>query len=131
MRPSFPSKTFPNHWTLVTGLVPDRHGIVANSFTDPAHPGERFTMRRSSPIGGMRRTALGHRREGGHPDRHHVLARSTVAWGGVQQNDSHHTVTGGIRPHDWQGVQFRRVRPAAGRRHPTGSGVRQPPVRAS
>lgn len=32
MRPSFPSKTFPNHWTLVTGLRPDRHGIVANSF---------------------------------------------------------------------------------------------------
>jgi hypothetical protein len=30
MRPSFPSKTFPNHWTLVTGVVPDRHGIVAN-----------------------------------------------------------------------------------------------------
>ena len=30
MRPSFPSKTFPNHWTLVTGLVPDHHGIFAN-----------------------------------------------------------------------------------------------------
>ena len=28
MRPSFPSKTFPNHWTLVTGLVPDHNGIV-------------------------------------------------------------------------------------------------------
>ncbi|MGJ3627185.1 alkaline phosphatase family protein [Sphingomonas sp. MMS24-JH45] len=31
MRPSFPSKTFPIHWTLVTGLHPDRHGIVANT----------------------------------------------------------------------------------------------------
>ena len=28
MRPSFPSKTFPNHYTLVTGLRPDRNGIV-------------------------------------------------------------------------------------------------------
>src|SRR5436189_100680 len=26
MRPSFPSITFPNHWTLVTGLRPDRSG---------------------------------------------------------------------------------------------------------
>ena len=34
--PSFPSKTFPNHWTLVTGLRPGRHGIVANAFWDPA-----------------------------------------------------------------------------------------------
>lgn len=34
MRPSYPSKTFPNHYTLATGLVPDHHGIVANQFTD-------------------------------------------------------------------------------------------------
>lgn len=32
MQPSFPSKTFPNHYTLATGLYPDHHGIVANSF---------------------------------------------------------------------------------------------------
>lgn len=36
MRPSFPSLTFPNHYTLVTGLHPDHHGIVGNSFVDPA-----------------------------------------------------------------------------------------------
>lgn len=36
MRPSFPSKTFPNHYTLATGLVPDRHGIIANRFYDTA-----------------------------------------------------------------------------------------------
>ena len=34
--PVFPSLTFPNHYSLVTGLYPDRHGIVANSFYDPA-----------------------------------------------------------------------------------------------
>ena len=33
--PSFPSNTFPNHVTLVTGVSPDRHGIVNNSFDDP------------------------------------------------------------------------------------------------
>ena len=42
MRPSFPSVTFPNHYTLVTGLHPDHHGIVGNSFVDPVLG--RFTM---------------------------------------------------------------------------------------
>jgi alkaline phosphatase D len=32
--PSFPSKTFPNHYTLATGLYPGNHGIVNNSFRD-------------------------------------------------------------------------------------------------
>jgi len=40
--PSFPPLTFPNHYTLVTGLYPAHHGIVANTFRDPAMP-ERFT----------------------------------------------------------------------------------------
>lgn len=35
MLPSFPSVTFPNHYTLVTGLYPESHGIVGNSFWDP------------------------------------------------------------------------------------------------
>ena len=35
MIPVFPSLTFPNHYSLVTGLRPARHGIVANSFYDP------------------------------------------------------------------------------------------------
>ena len=34
MIPSFPSKTFPNHYTLVTGLYPDNHGLVDNTFYD-------------------------------------------------------------------------------------------------
>ena len=36
MRPSFPSLTFPNHYTLVTGLRPDEHGVVNNTMEDPA-----------------------------------------------------------------------------------------------
>jgi predicted AlkP superfamily pyrophosphatase or phosphodiesterase len=36
LRPSFPTLTFPNHYTLVTGLYPDHHGIVDNRMTDPA-----------------------------------------------------------------------------------------------
>ena len=33
--PSFPSKTFPNRYTMVTGLYPGHHGIVANTIKDP------------------------------------------------------------------------------------------------
>jgi len=36
MIPSYPSLTFPNHYTLVTGLYPEHHGIVANNFYDLA-----------------------------------------------------------------------------------------------
>lgn len=32
MIPAFPSKTFPNHYTLVTGLLPGNHGLVSNTF---------------------------------------------------------------------------------------------------
>ena len=42
MRPSYPTLTFPNHTTLVTGLRPDRNGIVANTMYDPKRPGVRF-----------------------------------------------------------------------------------------
>jgi len=33
--PSFPTKTFPNHYTIATGMRPEHHGIVDNSFYDP------------------------------------------------------------------------------------------------
>jgi predicted AlkP superfamily pyrophosphatase or phosphodiesterase len=35
MIPSFPTKTFPNHYTIVTGLYPEHHGIIANTMYDP------------------------------------------------------------------------------------------------
>jgi len=35
MIPAYPSVTFPNHYTIVTGLYPEHHGIVANNFYDP------------------------------------------------------------------------------------------------
>uniref|UniRef100_A0A915P6W0 Uncharacterized protein n=1 Tax=Meloidogyne floridensis TaxID=298350 RepID=A0A915P6W0_9BILA len=41
MLPSFPSKTFPNHFTIVTGLYPESHGIVDNHFYDEYMPNEK------------------------------------------------------------------------------------------
>jgi predicted AlkP superfamily pyrophosphatase or phosphodiesterase len=36
MLPAYPSITFPNHYTIITGLYPGHHGIVANKFYDPS-----------------------------------------------------------------------------------------------
>lgn len=47
MRPSYPSVTFPNHYTLVTGKHPDHHGIVGNAFVDPVLG--RFSMANKEP----------------------------------------------------------------------------------
>ncbi len=33
--PSFPSSTFPNHYTIVTGMYPSSHGLVSNTFYEP------------------------------------------------------------------------------------------------
>lgn len=41
--PQFPSKTFPNHYTIVTGLRLASHGIISNNMTDPEIPG-RFSL---------------------------------------------------------------------------------------
>jgi predicted AlkP superfamily pyrophosphatase or phosphodiesterase len=43
MIPSFPVLTYPNHYTLVTGLYPEHHGIVANNIIDE-RIGPRFSM---------------------------------------------------------------------------------------
>src|SRR6186713_1349487 len=34
MRPAYPSVTFPNHYSLATGLYPSHHGLVDNTFYD-------------------------------------------------------------------------------------------------
>jgi predicted AlkP superfamily pyrophosphatase or phosphodiesterase len=50
MIPSFPSLTFPNHYTLVTGLVPDHNGIVNNTFQDPALPTGMFRLSNKAAV---------------------------------------------------------------------------------
>jgi len=50
MRPSFPSLTFPNHYSLVTGLYPDHHGIVNNTMVDPQLG--KFTIKTSASVSG-------------------------------------------------------------------------------
>ena len=38
--PQFPSKTFPNHYSIVTGLTPAHHGIISNNMRAPDIPGK-------------------------------------------------------------------------------------------
>ena len=102
MRPSFPSVTFPNHWTLVTGLRPDRTGIVGNKMEDARRPGETFTMQTDDPFwwsdaepiwvtaekAGIRTATM-------------FWPGANVAVGGTRAPTGHHFVTGGVRPSDW------------------------------
>uniref|UniRef100_A0A9J8BII1 SMB domain-containing protein n=1 Tax=Cyprinus carpio carpio TaxID=630221 RepID=A0A9J8BII1_CYPCA len=61
MRPVYPSKTFPNLYTLATGLYPESHGIVCNSMYDPVFKAH-FRLRG--------REKLNHRWWGGQPVSH-------------------------------------------------------------
>jgi predicted AlkP superfamily pyrophosphatase or phosphodiesterase len=49
MVPAFPSLTFPNHYTIVTGLYPEHHGIVANSIEEPGS-GLRFGIHDTAAV---------------------------------------------------------------------------------
>ncbi|KAH6779073.1 Alkaline-phosphatase-like family protein [Perilla frutescens var. hirtella] len=46
--PVFPTLTFPNHYSIATGLYPAYHGIINNYFTDPV-TGEKFNMGSHEP----------------------------------------------------------------------------------
>lgn len=48
LRSAFPTTTYPNHFTMVTGLYPDRHGIIANYMYDPVLK-ERFNIYNTDP----------------------------------------------------------------------------------
>jgi predicted AlkP superfamily pyrophosphatase or phosphodiesterase len=43
MQPSYPSVTFPNHYTIVTGLYPSHHGLVDNTYID-VPTGQQYSM---------------------------------------------------------------------------------------
>ncbi|MFA0922147.1 alkaline phosphatase family protein [Xanthomonas fragariae] len=91
MMPSYPSLTFPNHYTLVTGLRPDHHGIVHNSMRDSALG--RFWLSKPEAVGDARWW-------GGQP-----------LWVGVEKAEQHAAIWSwpgseaaiqGIRPTHWR-----------------------------
>jgi predicted AlkP superfamily pyrophosphatase or phosphodiesterase len=43
LQPCFPSKTFPNHYSIITGMYAENHGIIANAFVNPV-TGEQYRL---------------------------------------------------------------------------------------
>jgi predicted AlkP superfamily pyrophosphatase or phosphodiesterase len=91
MIPSFPVLTFPNHYTIVTGLYPEHHGIVGNTMRDASMP-ERFTQ--------SSETAKDGRWWGGEPVWVTAIRRGlragTMFWPGTE------AAIGGVRPTYWK-----------------------------
>jgi len=89
--PTFPSNTFPNHYTMVTGLLPDHHGIVDNTFSDPNFP-DRFSLSSEA--------ATDPKWWGGKPlwstAREHGLRTASMFWPGSD------VAIGGVRPDYWK-----------------------------
>jgi predicted AlkP superfamily pyrophosphatase or phosphodiesterase len=89
--PAFPVLTFPNHYTIVTGLYPEHHGVVGNNMRDPAI-GEPFSMSAA--------TAKDSRWWGGEPlwvtAERHGLRTASLFWPGTEAE------IGGVRPTDWR-----------------------------
>jgi len=102
MRPSFPSKTFPNHWTLVTGLYPDHHGITANKMEDSARPDEVFTMQSDDPFWWNEAAPIWVDAEkAGNRTATGFWPGSNVAVGGTKASEWPYRIEGGTRPSDW------------------------------
>lgn len=101
MRPSFPSKTFPNHWTLVTGLRPDRHGIVANRI-EAAGRADVFTMASDDPWWWNEAVPIWVDAEkAGVRSATMFWPGSIVAIGGTRAAEWPYRIAGGTRPQDF------------------------------
>ncbi len=103
MRPSFPTKTFPNFWTIATGLRPDRTGVVGNTMEDAARPGEKFTLASDDPFwwNGARPIWVA-AEEAGVRSATMFWPGANVAWGATPDPDRPRRSVGGRRASDWQ-----------------------------
>ena len=91
MIPSFPSKTFPNHYTIATGLYPGHHGIIANNLRDPVLG--TFSMSNRAAVGDARWW-------GGEPiwvtAERQGLRTAPLFWPGTE------AAIGRVRPREWR-----------------------------
>lgn len=49
LKSCFPTKTFPNHYSIVSGMYPENHGIIFNNFSDPAN-GDSYRMKKDDSV---------------------------------------------------------------------------------
>ncbi len=95
MNPSYPSLTFPNHYTIVTGLRPDHHGIVHNTMRDPVLGGFKLSDRDTVGDGrwwGGEPIWVGAEKAG--------LRTATMFWPGSEAE------IGGVRPTHWNKFDY-------------------------
>ncbi len=89
---AFPSLTFPNHYTIVTGLWPEHHGIVNNRMYDPNFKADFYILDNPGPTDG--------RWWGGEPIWVTAIKQGRVAdcmfWPGSEAE------IGGVRPTEWK-----------------------------
>jgi predicted AlkP superfamily pyrophosphatase or phosphodiesterase len=91
MTPAYPTLTFPNHYSMVTGLLPDRHGIVHNTMRDAALGGFKLSDRDAVGDGrwwGGEPIWVGAEQAG--------LPSATLFWPGSE------AAVGGVRPTRWR-----------------------------
>jgi predicted AlkP superfamily pyrophosphatase or phosphodiesterase len=90
--PAYPSKTFPNHYSLVTGLYPGNHGLVDNSFHNRS-TGTDYAMYKREEVGDARHY-------GGTPLWQHLqaagISTASYFWVGSE------APIGGSYPDHWQ-----------------------------
>jgi predicted AlkP superfamily pyrophosphatase or phosphodiesterase len=91
LKPAFPTLTFPNHYTIVTGLYPDHHGIINNRMVDPAS-GKRFVYKDATTTAdpawwGGEPIWVGAEKQG--------VRTATMFWPGSD------VAIGGVRPSRW------------------------------
>lgn len=91
LKPIFPTKTFPNHYSIVTGLYAEHHGVVGNSMREPGTP-LRFWISSAEAVGDSRWWQ-------GEPIWVTVTRQgrrsATLFWPGSE------AAVGGVRPDDW------------------------------
>ncbi|HEX3366370.1 ectonucleotide pyrophosphatase/phosphodiesterase [Phenylobacterium sp.] len=118
MRPSFPSITFPNHYTLVTGLRPDEHGVIDNNMEDAARPGVVFLLSKPDivhdPIWWDQAEPLWVTAE------NQGVRTATMFWPGSD------APIHGVQPHDWR--LFDKTVPSAARTEQVLSWLDRPPA---
>ncbi|MBS1661404.1 MAG: alkaline phosphatase family protein [Bacteroidetes bacterium] len=91
MIPSYPSLTFPNHYSLATGLYPSHHGLVDNTFYDPKRGtgyaiGNRKAVEDSTWYGGRPLWVLAEQQQ---------MVSASFFWVGSE------TAVMGVRPSYW------------------------------
>lgn len=91
MRPSYPALTFPNHYSMITGLRPDHHGIVHNTMKDASLGDFRTSLKPAVRDGrwwGGTPVWVSAERAG--------MRTATMFWPGSEADIQ------GVRPHEWR-----------------------------